>query len=310
MLSNINTTFRIAIWNANGLMQHIPEIEIFLNTEKIDIFLISESHFVKSSFAKIRAYNLYHSIHPAERARGGSALLIKENIKHHVESKIEEETMQVTTVRVHIKHRQLTVSAIYCPPRHNLKREDYIKLFKSLGRDFIIGGDFNAKNTYWGSRLTTSKGRELFAAGLTSKCEFYSGGSPTYWPSDEAKIPDLIDFYVTRGISQNYIHIENCESLASDHSPVIMTISETIIKRERAPRLTNFKTNWDLFRELMEEKINLQVPIRNHRQLEDELDKLNEIIHYAAMVSTPSIQNNEKPNITYPMEVRELVSKK
>ena len=29
---------------------------------------------------------------------------------------------------------------------------------------FIMGGDFNANHVYWGSRLTTSKGRELFQA--------------------------------------------------------------------------------------------------------------------------------------------------
>jgi len=58
-------------------MKHIQEIEIFLHNEKIDIFLISESHLVWTSYIKIKGYNLYHAIHPAERARVGSAILIK-----------------------------------------------------------------------------------------------------------------------------------------------------------------------------------------------------------------------------------------
>lgn len=307
----MSTTFRIATWNANGLMQHIPEIEIFLNTEKIDIFLISESHFTRSSYAKIQGYNLYHAIHPAEKARGGSAILVKENIKHHEEIKIKEETMQVTTINVQTKNKNFNVSAIYSPPRHNLKKEDYNKLFKLLKSSFVIGGDFNAKNTYWGSRITTTKGKELFAAGQESKCEFHSGGTPTYWPSDTNKLPDLIDFYITKGISNNYIHIENNEGLTSDHSPVTMTLSEMIIRKEKAPRLTSKETHWDLFCELIEEKINLQVPIKNAIQLEDELELLNETIQCAAVESTPStMQKHTNQNKTYPIEVKELVQKK
>ena len=36
-----NNSLRIATWNANGLTQHLAELELFLNTEKIDICLIS-----------------------------------------------------------------------------------------------------------------------------------------------------------------------------------------------------------------------------------------------------------------------------
>lgn len=306
----MHQSLRIVIWNANGLSHHIPELEIFLNTQKIDICLISESHFTRSSYAKIRGYRFYHAIHPAERARGGSAIFIKENIKHYEELNIEKETMQVTTVKVQTKNNEVNVSAIYCPPRYNLKSNDYEELFKALRRSFIIGGDFNAKNSHWGSRITTTKGRELFTAGRKLKCDFQSGGSPTYWPADLNKTPDLIDFYVTKGISTNYISLENSEELTSDHSPVIMTISETIIKRDMQARLTNKNTNWKLFRELIEQKIDLQMPLRNAIQIEEELDQLNENIQEAAWHSTPTRQYNNNSSKNYPFEVRELVAKK
>ncbi len=103
--------------------------------------------------------------------------------------------MQVTTIKIQTKRKEVNISSIYCPPRHNLKRGDYEELFSNMGRCFIIGGDFNAKNTYWGSRVTTPKGRELFEAGKTFKCDFQSGGSPTYWPTDLNKTPDLIGFF-------------------------------------------------------------------------------------------------------------------
>jgi hypothetical protein len=49
------------------------------------------------------------------------------------------------------------VAAIYCPPRYNNKDVDYTNFLKTLGNRFLVGGDFNDKNTIWGSRITTTK---------------------------------------------------------------------------------------------------------------------------------------------------------
>lgn len=46
-------SIRIATWNANSLRQHLAELEIFLVEQKIDICLISETHFTSRSVAKI-----------------------------------------------------------------------------------------------------------------------------------------------------------------------------------------------------------------------------------------------------------------
>lgn len=51
------------------------------------------------------------------------------------------------------------IAAIYCPPKHSIKADYYTKFFKSLGNRFIAGGDYNAKNVFWGSRLTLTKER-------------------------------------------------------------------------------------------------------------------------------------------------------
>jgi hypothetical protein len=36
-----------------------------------------------------------------------------------------------------------------------------------------------------------------------------STGEPTYWPSDRNKIPDLLDFAITKGISEVLSHVES-----------------------------------------------------------------------------------------------------
>lgn len=37
----------------------------------------------------------------------------------------------------------------------------YLEFFNQLGSRCIVGGDLNAKNIYWESRINTIKGREL-----------------------------------------------------------------------------------------------------------------------------------------------------
>lgn len=307
----MNHKLRIVTWNANGLMQRIPELELYLITDKIDICLISESHLVKSCNVKIRGYCCYHALHPTDRARGGSTIIVKDSIKHYEDSKIEHEKMQVTTISVHRDSKEnLKISAIYCPPKQKIKKQDYEKFFLTLGCSFIAGGDFNAKNTFWGSRLTTTRGRELYEAGRDLNCGFHSSGVPTYWPTDTKKTPDLIDFYIGKGISVNYIHVENREDLSSDHSPVLMTISDQITMKECPPRLVTHKTKWPLFQQIIENSINLQVPIKSAQQLEEEIEILNKNIQQAAWESTPVGQTKMTIDIKYPAEVKELISTK
>jgi hypothetical protein len=43
----------IFLWNANGIFQHLNELQIVLNEKKIEIALISETHLTKSSTPKI-----------------------------------------------------------------------------------------------------------------------------------------------------------------------------------------------------------------------------------------------------------------
>lgn len=48
---------KIVTWNANGLQKSREELQIFLDTQKIDIAIISETHLTKQSHIKFRGYN-------------------------------------------------------------------------------------------------------------------------------------------------------------------------------------------------------------------------------------------------------------
>lgn len=78
----------------------------------------------------MRSYDLYHTPHPAGKARGGPAVLIKEGIMHYEELKIRELIMQKTTITIHT-----TIKRLKCQPfiDHLSEEEILSKLFKNLG---------------------------------------------------------------------------------------------------------------------------------------------------------------------------------
>ena len=125
---------------------------------------------------------MYHITHPENSAKGGSAVTIKENIRHSEETKFEAEDIQATVVDFKTKNYDMIIINLYCPPKHNIKAGRYSKLFEFVGDRFIMGGDFNAKCIQWGSRLITTKGKELLKVINENKCEVISTGKPMYCP--------------------------------------------------------------------------------------------------------------------------------
>jgi exonuclease III len=81
-------TLKIMSWNANGLLNHQQELQATLDINRIVVCLISETHFTKQTFIKFRGYKLYHTTHPGNAARGGSAVIVKDNICHNEEVRI------------------------------------------------------------------------------------------------------------------------------------------------------------------------------------------------------------------------------
>lgn len=300
---------RIATWNANGILNRKLELIVFLDTQNIDVCLISETHMTNQCYLKIRGYKVYHTPHPQNQARGGSAVIIKEALKHSEECHMQRDEIQLTVVRIASVKQKLIVGALYCPPKYNLKTDDYRSFLLHLNDRFIIGGDFNAKHLDWGSRLTNTKGRELREAIRSRECNYHSTGKPTYWPTDPSKIPDLLDFFISRKVSPNFINIEDNFDLNSDHSAVILTLSEMIVKKQNRPTLTNITTDWMSFRKELENKVNLNVQLKTKDQLEMEAEKFVSLIQTSAWNNTKPFTYRTVGN-NYPLEIRELVKDK
>jgi exonuclease III len=257
---------KIVIWNANGLAQHVEEVKTYTRTRHVDIILISETHFASRSYFKIPNFTAYDTRHPDGTAHGGTAILIKNGLKHHLHGHYTADYLQATAEDW---VGPLTIAAVYCPPKHVIKADQFRHFYTTLGHRFLAGGDFNAKHTHWGSRITTPRGRELFKATQADKLLHVSTGEPTYWPTDRRKIPDLLDFGIRKCIPQHCVEAEAGFDFSSDHSPVLVTMHTRLAQSSKPPTLTTNRTNWATFKQYIQDNLTLQVPLKTNRDIED-----------------------------------------
>ena len=94
------SAIKIAVWNANGLAQHILELWAFMSEENIDVMLVSETHLTDKNFLSIPNYTLYNTNHPAKTAPGGSAIILKNTIAH-CNSNFYKYYIQATSIFIH-----------------------------------------------------------------------------------------------------------------------------------------------------------------------------------------------------------------
>jgi len=138
---------------------------------------------------------------------------------------------------------------------------------------------------------------------------FLSTGSPTYWPTDDSKILDLLDFFITNGISTTYVDIQASYDLTSDHTPIIATISTSSAVRQPPPRVYNLQTNWETYRKLVRDKANLAIKLKEREDVELGTNSFVSVLQHAAQEATPT-RNPQRPTKNIPSEIKRLVAAK
>lgn len=203
----------------------------------------------------------------------------------------------------------MMVSAIYCPPKHKITSNMFKAYFDTLGCRFVVGGDFNAKHEYWGSRNFCPRGRQLKICIDALSLRSISTGDPTYWPTDSSKLPNLLDFFVTKGVDSLYTTVESILDGSSDHTPVVLTMSTTITLKEKPEALHNSQTDWDGFRDYIDREICLRVPLKTADDVDDACVYITNLIQVAAWSNTPEVQNKTSSTVL-PNEIKQKIAEK
>ncbi|KAI4482417.1 hypothetical protein M0802_013740 [Mischocyttarus mexicanus] len=164
--------------------------------------------------------------------------------------------------------------AIYAPPKYKITNDQWNNFFKELGNKFFVAGDFNVKHPNWGSKTISPRGKTLDSYLTNANLDILTTGEPTYWPSAYSKTPDLFDFGVLKGFNLTHFKIKSSLELSSDHSPIIITYQKEPILYKKSPTLCNRSTNWMNFKEILESKLNYNIPLKTPLQIEKAANNL------------------------------------
>jgi exonuclease III len=132
MSSLTNNSLLILLFNANGLKNHVNELQLVLQEKRIDIALISETHFTKYSYVLIIGYNLLKTYHPDNTAHGGAVIYVKSSILFQTLPNFCQPYLQSCAILLHLNNILTTIAAIYSPPRHGLTTQNYVDFFSTL----------------------------------------------------------------------------------------------------------------------------------------------------------------------------------
>jgi len=70
--------------------------------------------------------------------------------------------------------------------------------------------------------------------------------------------------------------------------PILITLHGGLDENENDSPLFNHKTNWNMFRDILEQ--NMEISLKTNNELDSAVAHLNDNILYAATQSTPSIK--------------------
>ena len=307
-----NDSLLILLWNANGLRLHLQELITVLQDRRVDICLVTETHLTSRSPLRVPGYVSHRTDHPDDSAHGGTAVLVRQQLSHHLLPSTCTNSLQSTSISLKSFPFAVSVSAVYCPPNHSLTESQFLSHFQSLGPRFISGGDYNSKHPRWGSRVTNPRGRLLNRILNSQNLDYISPSSYTYWPADTSRLPDLLDFFVSSGLGSIHSSAVSLPDLSSDHSPVLLTLNLHPIQSPRSPSLIAGSTNWNKFQILLDTRIDLHIPLKTSDDIDSAVHKFTEVIQQSAWESLETRRSSFLNTSSYylPQYIRLLITAK
>lgn len=99
------------------------------------------------------------------------------------------------------------------------------------------------------------------------------------WPADCNKMPNLPNLFILSNLTNHYANVVTSLDLSSDHTSVI---ASTHPIESYIPRMVSPKTNWDLFREDLNENLHLGINFESFTDIDEAAQQLTNAIQKAA----------------------------
>lgn len=309
MAQNLNPTspdfIKTAFWNADSVLPKKNELEEFIYRYELDLVAINETWLKPSTNFRIANFITYRADRTGDG--GGTTILIKSNLRHFDEGKIEGlKHIEANCVVLQTNIGNIRVISAYARPGTRLPTKDLDILFKKSNTPTIVLGDLNSKHPAWNSRTSNQKGRTLLDYVWKEGIEVNSSPSPTFYnrsrPQDP---PDWLDVSATKGITVNIV--DSVDDLRSDHLPVLCEIPISCAKTSEKQLKS---INWNNFPSTLN-TIMGQIPkINTTEELDIAAVNLTEYIKEAIDINTIIHIRTTSNQLDLPKDLRELIKER
>ena len=267
MISSIQNL--ICFWNANSINCHLPFVEQFIHEKSPLILAACESHLSQTS-TYVPTIHQYHTLsYPHTNHSGGHVYFIHDSVIfreliscHLAPSSSSSSQISAIELLTPLSPKPVILVLVYISPA--MFANDVDSITQSLyaihtqyhaSHDFIVGGDFNCKNSYFARLLphqttthlsshlvTCIKTLDLICLNMT-----YCPNQPTYSPSKS--VLDLVFTSNSRIVSDTYIDPKS--DLLSDHIPLCVILSNInnihSVKNSQFSAWNTKSVNWPFF---------------------------------------------------------------
>ena len=293
-------SLQIALWNAQSILPKITEFTKFLNSQNIDICLISETWLKVDEGCSVQNYSIYRRDRPSVNIKrnsgGGVAIAIRNDIPHNqlpgldlqVVESIGIEVCSIQIYSIYFSGSKLT------PQKLRSFNQDIIKI-ASMRNKFLVGGDLNSKHRLWNCIKGNSAGKILFQEMRKRNFIVHFPDSPTYFPPQANRTnPSTIDLFLSNGLN-DILNTKTVNDLSSDHLPVTFQLELFNTFKSVIPQNKCYhRADWSKFKSYLNENIDLLTVTSRLNTKEDidvSVEELVNLIKKAEALSVPLIKN-------------------
>lgn len=135
-------------------------------------------------------------------------------------------------------------------------------ILKSQGAHYQTCPSWSKSDNFWKAKL--------FKVINEMWCEHNSINKPTYWPTDVYKRLDLQEFFITRKVSTNFVHVgENLRLILVTQLSNLINLNRIVHQKRNQPNLDEQN---DYLSSFTRTAIKLNVALSTEEQLDEELE--------------------------------------
>lgn len=296
---NFFHSMTMCAWNAQNIVNKKGELIDFVLENDVDILFIGETHLNASQTFNIPNYRAYRCDRTRSRG-GGVLLLIKDCIPSCLVNSDNSQQYEYVAVRTKFqKYGEITIIAMYNPPRNTLRKRDIRQLFP-LRQKTILAGDLNAKHQAWGCNATNKNGKKLNKLIEREGLFIKLPDQPTYLSLNFNHRPEYLDYVITNFHFNCNLYTIN--DLSSDHLPVLIYTDDSVEDKKKTIQITD----WVLYKNTLIHRKLKNKKLHTISDIDKEVQRIQRHMSKAKQTSTTT-RHVHHNYLKLPPELKDLI---